>query len=100
MTKESLIAIYLISVMMYENDELTIRADEAFSQEFKSEAGFKIWDIFLFIIFYPFYFIVHKIDEVDSVLADNVFMIFNYFVWFIVSPIYLFLIVWNKIETR
>jgi len=100
MNKESLISIYVISVLLYENDELTLRANEAFNEKMKSLAGFKILDIFLFITFYPFYFLVHKIDRIDRDLADSIFMIFNWFAWFVFSPVYFLLIVWNKIESR
>ena len=100
MNKESLVFIYVVSILWYENDELTLRANGAFNEKMKSLAGFKIWDIFLFVTFYPFYFLVHKIDKFDSDLADSIFMIFNWFVWFVFSPVYFLLIVWNKIESR
>lgn len=98
MTKEQLVGVYLLGIMAYENDELMVRADEAFSKESGSLKGFAIFDILLFIVFYPFYFILHQIDKIDSNLADVFVQIFNYFLWFVFSPVYLVLIVWNRLE--
>jgi len=98
-TLTEFLTLYVITVLALENDEM-IRVDEAFGQETKSETGFKIMDIFIFIVFYPVFWVVHKIDIVDAEFANELFRVFNYFVWFLFAPIYLILIILYKIELK
>jgi len=98
MSKEQIIILYLGGVVAYENEELMYRLDEAFNEKSGSLTGFAVWDIFLFIVFYPFYFLVFQIDKFDSKIADDLVWIFNRVMWFIFSPIYALLILWNKLE--
>jgi len=98
MNKEQLIIMYLMGVVYYEHEGLMERVDDAFSAKSGSLRGFAIWDIILYITFYPFYFLVHKIDGFDSEIADFLVMVFNRILWFIFSPIYIVLIVWGLLE--
>ena len=78
--------------------EIKYRFDLALNQKYFAQTLIYTFDIFLYIVFYPVYWITDGIESVDYELGQKVFRYFQYFCYIVFSPILLVFQIWLKVE--